>query len=122
LSWLGLAGQGQAWDPFVKVSNVRVNFHVEMNTTPTVPRPTAPWYAYFPSDPRMMPAMQTSPYPSWPVPFPPPGAMDKRSSNANFPPGPMVTQHWPNYYQNASAVQPVGYSPASAPSYWYQGR
>ena len=74
LAWLFGTGESQAWDnPLVKVSNVRINFHVELSTTPDPLRPTAPWYTYFPADPRLMPSPQPSPYPPWPAPFPPPG-------------------------------------------------
>ena len=138
LSWLGLLGivwigmtqQGQAWEnPLVKVSSTRINFHMEFSTTPAVPRPTAPWYAYFPADPRMVQPMQATPYPPWPVQFPPPGppadafkGVQKQSGALNVPQGPMQTQHWPGYYTYGSNLQPVGYVPAQAPSYWYQGR
>jgi hypothetical protein len=124
LVWLGMIGQGQAWErPPLKI-HTQFQFKVEVTTQPQGPRPTAPWYAYFPADPRLVPRPQTTPYPPWPMQFPPPGPpsdLQKRSQNAPVP-GPMLTQHWPNYYAYTSNVQPVGYTPAQAPSYWYQGR
>ena len=135
--WFGLLGlamfalveDGQAWEnPFVKVSNVRFNVHVEMSTLPKAPPPLAPWYAYFPSDARMLPPPQASPYPPWPMQFPPPGPpadalkyAPKQGRDSNLP-GPMLTQYWPNYYNAGSNLQPVGYAPAQMPTYWYQGR
>ena len=128
LVWLGMSGSVHAQNsPLVKFSKVRFNVNVEMSTLPTVPPPTAPWYAYFPTDARTLPSMQASPYPSWPMQFPPPGrpadAPQKRSSSANVAQGPMLTQHWPSYSAYGSNnLQPVGFVPAQAPSYWFQGR
>ena len=122
LAWASMSAESQAWDnPFVKVSNVRINFHVEMSTTPKCPPPTAPWYAYFPADPRLMASPQMSPYPPWPLQFPPAANPPLRSGSAAVPQGPMLTQYWPNHYAYGSNVQPVGYAPARA-GYWYQGR
>jgi hypothetical protein len=112
LAWFGINTEVQAWDnPLVKVSNVRFNIHVEMSTTPTAPRPIAPWYAYFPADPRMLPSPQASPYPPWPMQFPPSGPPADAFKDAQKRPGAAM-----------SSLQSVGYVPAQAPSYWYQGR
>jgi hypothetical protein len=123
--WLGILGvtvlgamaPANAWGdgPNLRNTRVRVNFNVEMSTLPSMPPPTAPWYAYFPADPRIMPSPQLSPYPPWPQQFPPPGLVP-------MPPPtpvsrPMVAQHWA-----AQGVQPVGFYPTQAPSYWYQNR
>ncbi len=125
LIWLGATSPAQAWErPPVKL-DTKFEFRVEVKVGPQYQRPTAPWYAYFPADARTIQPMQTSPYPPWPMPFPPQGpppASQKSSSSAPLPSGPMLTQHWPNYYTYGSNVQPVGYVPAQAPSYWYQGR
>ena len=119
LAWLGAISQGQAWErPPVKV-DTKFDFRVEVKVGPQFQRPTAPWYAYFPADAPTMPSMQTSPYPPWPMPFPPPGA--QKSANP-VPSGPTLARQWPNYYSYGPNVQPVGYVPAQAPSYWYQGR
>jgi hypothetical protein len=134
--WLGLASlvcliaisEARAWErPPLKIYT-NFDFRVEVTTIPQIPRPTAPWYTYFPADPRLAPSMQTSPYPPWPGQFPPPGpAYDfpqgapKQGMNPT-PRAPMITQHWPTHYTFGSSVQPVGYVPAQAPSYWYQGR
>ena len=122
-------GETQAWErPPLKVNTV-FQFKVEVKVGPEVKPPTAPWYAYFPADQRLMPSMQATPYPSWPVQFPPQGPppiplkdAPKSTGNANVPSGPMLTQYWPNYYAYGSNLQPVGYVPAQAPSYWYQNR
>jgi hypothetical protein len=129
LAWLGATGIAQAWDnPLVKVSQVRVNFHVELSTTPDPLRPTAPWYAYFPADPRLMPSPQLSPYPPWPTQFPPVGppfdaskGAQPQSRNRTVTPGPMQTQ-WSNPIAYGGNLQPVGYVPNQVPSYWYQQR
>jgi hypothetical protein len=121
LMWLGMTGEGQAQ---VRISTWRVNFNIEVTSTPTAPRPGAPWYAYFPADPRIMPSPHVSPYPPWPMPFqgPPPRELPKQSNSATVPTGPMLTQHWPSHRAFGSDLQAVGYVPAQAPSYWYQGR
>jgi hypothetical protein len=69
--------------------------------------------------------MQASPYPPWPGQFPPampPADFPKVAPKQGFNPAgrsPMITQHWPTY---GSSLQPVGFVPAQAPSYWYQTR
>ncbi len=130
LAWFLSMGECQAWEnPLVKVSSMRVNFHVELSTTPDPLRPTAPWYAYFPADPRLMPSPQLSPYPPWPAQFPPQGRPFDASKDAQkamrdttVTPGPMLTQHWSNSTPYGAYLQPVGYAPTQAPSYWYQPR
>jgi len=130
LAWFGMTAEGQAWDnPLVKVRNVRFHFQCEVSTTPTAPPPIAPWYAYFPADPRMVPPPQASPYPPWPMQFPPPGPpadsfkdAPKRPGAENVPQGPRLTQHWSSHYAQESNLQPIGYLLPQAPSYWYQGR
>jgi hypothetical protein len=129
LVWLGSVGQAQAWErPPMKVQT-KFEFRVEVQMAPQINRPTAPWYAYFPADPRLMPSMQTTPYPPWPAQFPPqgppsdfPNDAPKRTQGAPASSGPMLTQHWPSYQAYGTNLQPVGYVPAQAPSYWYQGR
>jgi hypothetical protein len=120
LIWLGMTNEGQAQ---VKNCKVKVNFNIEVNTTPTGPRPTAPWYAYFPADPRIMPSPQLSPFPPFPMPFPPPPQVaPKKAESATAPTGPALTQYWPTYQNYSPGLQAVGYVPYQAPSYWYQGR
>ena len=128
LIWLLAISNAQAWErPPLKV-NTTFQFKVEVTSIPQIPRPTAPWYAYFPADPRLAPSMQASPYPPWPGQFPPRGpAFDfpkaaPKQGVGPAAPAPMITQNWPTYYSFGSSVQPVGYVPAQAPSYWYQGR
>jgi hypothetical protein len=124
--WIGMSGQAhaQGWqNPPIKVDTV-FQFKIDVKFGPEVKRPTSPWYAYFPADPRMTHVMQTSPYPTWPMQFPPtaPPAdagrdpLKKLSAEA-----PMMPQ-WPTYQASAPSVQPIGYVPNQAPSYWYQGR
>ena len=115
---LGLMTPRDAWGdpPNFRNTRVRVNFNVEMSTLPSVPPPSAPWYAYFPADPRIMPSPQLSPYPSWPMQFPPVAPPMKMGTGPVA--GPMVTRNGYAY----DGVQAVGYVPAQAPSYWYQGR
>jgi hypothetical protein len=123
LVWFGVAGEGRAWEnPMVRVSNLKLNFQVELKVSPPNGRPTAPWYTYFPADARMMPGPQMSPYPPWPAQFPPQGfrpeaARVAPSPAAYIPPNSMQTQ-----YGYAANVQPVGYVPPQAPSYWYSNR
>ena len=131
LAWLGIAGQshGQGWTrPPLKV-NTNFQFKVEISTIPQVAKPTAPWYAYFPSDPRLVPSLQSTPYPPWPAPFPPPNPSfdfkkdgPKKAEVTPSPSGPRLTQYWPSYNALSTSLQPVGFVPAQAPSYWYQGR
>ena len=125
LAWFALTGEGQAWDrPPLKV-NTQFQFHVEVKVGPYAQRPTAPWYSYFPCDARTAPLVPNSPYPPFPMQFPPQGqppAAQKTSQSAPLPQGPMLTQYWPNYYAYGSNLQPVGFVPAQMPSYWYQGR
>ena len=130
LAWFIVAGEGQAWErPPVKV-NTQFQFRVEVKVGPQFQQPTAPWYAYFPADPRLMPTPQMSPFPPFPAQFPPPmmppaigfREAQRQSDSATAPQGPMLSQYWPNQTTYGSNVQPVGYVPAQAPSYWYQGR
>ncbi len=127
LVWLAGVGVGHAWErPRV---NTEFKFRVEVTTAPEQLRPSAPWYTYFPADPRLMPSPQLSPYPSWPMQFPPQGqpfdAMKnapKQVRDSNIPSGPMLTQYRTVPYAYGTNLQPVSYVPAQAPSYWYQGR
>ena len=120
-------GETQAWErPPLKVNTV-FQFKVEVKVGPEIKPPTAPWYSYFPADQRLMPSMQATPYPPWPVQFPPQGPppmplKDTPKLSGNVPAGPMQTQYWPTYYAYGSNLQPVGFVPAQAPSYWYQNR
>jgi hypothetical protein len=129
LGWLFAYGEAKAWErPPVKVDTV-FQFRVEVKVGPQVARPTAPWYTYFPADPRLMPSPQLSPYPPWPAQFPPPGQpfdalkdAQRQTRDSNVTPGPMLTQQWSTPFAYGSNLQPVGYLPVSAPSYWYQNR
>ncbi|HZZ79860.1 MAG TPA: hypothetical protein VFE62_15180 [Gemmataceae bacterium] len=131
-SWFGLIalaslstiGAAQAWDlPRV---NTELKFKFEVTVGPEQLRPSAPWYTYFPADPRMMPSPQLTPYPSWPGQFPPAaqpfdrGGVQKQSYNAPVPTNPMLTQYRAIPY--GYHLQTVSYTPAQVPSYWYQGR
>jgi hypothetical protein len=115
--------------PPVKVNTV-FHFRVEVKVGPDIKRPTAPWYAYFPADPRMSPSLQSSPYPPWPQQFPPPrppsDAKDvpqlQKQSAQNVPSRPMLTTHWPSSQTLGSPFQPVGYVPSQVPAYWHQTR
>ena len=120
---VGSIGEIQAWErPPLKVNTV-FQFKVEVKVGPEIKPPTAPWYAYFPADQRLMPSMQATPYPPWPSPLPPPVPLkDAPKTTANVSSGPMQTQYWPNYYAYGSNLQPVGFVPPPAPSYWYQNR
>jgi hypothetical protein len=123
LVWLSAAGVGPAWErPRV---NTEFNFKFEVTVGPEQLRPTAPWYTYFPADPRLLPSPQYSPYPSWPRQFPPPAPpvdAPKQSRDSTDRGGPMLTQYRTVPYSNWSSIQPVSYVPAQAPSYWYQAR
>ena len=129
MAWLVAIGAGQAWErPPVKVNTV-FQFRVEVKVGPEIGRPTAPWYTYFPADPRLVPSPQVSPYPPWPAQFPPAGPPSDASKDAqkqtrgpSNTPGPMLTQHWSSHYAYGSNLQPVGYTPMHAPSYWYPNR
>ncbi len=129
LVWMVMNGAGQAWErPPVKV-NTAFQFRVEVKVGPEVGRPTAPWYAYFPADPRLLPSPQLSPYPPWPAQFPPASPPSdaqkdapKNTRDSNVTPGPLLAQQWSNHFAYGSNLQPVGYIPRTAPSYWYQNR
>ncbi len=135
--WLGVlglmclitSGEVHAWErPPVKVNTV-FQFRVEVKFGPEIQRPTAPWYAYFPADPRSQMSPQTSPYPPWPTQFPPqgqpPGSTNeapKQGRAPQTPPNSMLTQHRTGYSTYGTSIQPVGYVPTQVPSYWYQNR
>ena len=131
LVWLGTAGEGRAWwdYPPVKIDTV-FQFHFNVKVGPEIQRPTAPWYAYFPADPNMLASPQITPYPTWPMQFPPPGppadprgdVLRKTSAQTYAPNGAMPAAYWPNYHAYGSNVRPVSYAPMQAPSYWYQPR
>lgn len=113
--------------PPVKINTV-FQFRVEFKVGPDIKRPTAPWYAYFPSDPRMTPSLQTTPYPTWPQQFPPqrppldsPDPLRKVSAQ-NVANTPTALTYWPTSFTRGSVLEPAGYVPTSAPSYWYQTR
>src|SRR4051794_14323642 len=132
LAWCLAAGSSPAWErPPIKI-DTRIEFQFDVRLGPDFRRPTAPWYAYFPCDPRTLPSPQLSPYPSWPGPLPPPGAP---GAPGMLPPIPNHVQRplpapnplrqtqaaaWPLSSGYAAPVQPVGYVPAQAPSYWYR--
>jgi len=127
LAWLAAAGVGQAWErPRV---NTEFKFRFEVTVGPEQIRPTAPWYTYFPADPRMLPSPSLTPYPPWPRQFPPlgtpadaPKAAQNPTRDNNIPNGPMLTQYRTVPFGYGSSIQPVSYVPTQAPSYWYQGR
>jgi hypothetical protein len=127
LGWLCASGVAEAWGyPPVKVDTV-IRFQFDIKVTPAYGLPTAPWYTYFPADPRLLASPQLSPYPPWPAQFPPAGPPSDALKGAqpmrgpNVPYGPMQTQ-WSTPFAYGSNLQPVGYLPVSAPSYWYQNR
>lgn len=125
-AWLGFAADGRAWErPNVQVDTV-FKFRVDVHVGPQVKRPTAPWYAYFPADPNMNPSPQSTPFPPFPMQFPPSGpssdSLKKTSAAYAAPAGPMQTSYWPTSYAYGSNLQPVGYYPSQAPSYWYRQR
>ena len=111
LGWLGLLGLGwlfanseaRAWErPPVKVNTV-FQFRVEVHCGPEAIRPAAPWYTYFPADPRLMPSPQLSPYPPWPAQFPPAGPPSDALKDAQRQvrdsiesPGPLLTPWSPS--------------------------
>jgi hypothetical protein len=126
LAWLGVVASSDAWErPPVKVNTV-FQFRVDVKFGPDIQRPTAPWYSYFPIDQRMLPSPQATPYPPWPMTFPPPGPPADASKDAirkmSAENGATPTTYWPTYQTNAAAMQPVGYVPMQAPSYWYRDR
>jgi hypothetical protein len=118
------AGQAQIWQrPPIKVNTV-FDFRVDVSVGPQIQRPTAPWYAYFPADPNMQPSPQATPFPPWPMQFPPPAppadALQKQNAQTQRATGPMQTSYGSAY--STYPVQPVGFVPTQAPSYWYQQR
>jgi hypothetical protein len=125
MAWLSAIGVGQAWErPRV---NTEFKFKFEVTVGPEQIRPSAPWYMFFPADPRMMPSQQVTPYPSWPGQFPPAAqpfdkGVQKQSFAPRVPSGPMLTQYQNIPYGYSTNVLPVSYTPAQVPSYWYQGR
>ena len=122
LVWFVMTQEGHAWErPPVKIKT-HIEFHVEYRIGPDIRRPTAPWYAYFPVDPRVVPSQQLTPYPPWPVPFPPlavPKQAMTRTPNADVRPDARVSQLWDNQRPYGTTFQPVGYFSTQAPTYWY---
>ena len=129
-AWVGLPAllwwmsptAAEAWErPPLKI-NTKWEFQVEVKVGPDFRRPTAPWYAYFPADPRMLPSPQASPYPSWPMQFPPRGvpAAPSQAQSPALPRDTQTAQVGSNQNANGMNVQPVGFVPARAPSYWYR--
>ena len=109
--------------------NVKVNFSVEVKTPPPALQPGAPWYMYFPVDPHMLPSPQVTPYPSFPGQFPPASPSfdtqinaTKQARDMSAPPGPMLTQFGSRPLDYRPTLQPVGFVPSGAPSYWYGSR
>jgi hypothetical protein len=107
--------------------DTKIEFHFDVKVGPDSRRPTAPWYAYFPVDPRMLPSPQATPYPPWPAQFPP------RATPSTVPPQPQrqaldmnaartASLLWYNQGAPGTNVQPVSYSPVEVPSYWYHNR
>jgi hypothetical protein len=77
----------------------------------------APWYSYWPYDAHFMTPAPTG-YPNWPAGM---GAMMYGSpcASAYGPPPPPMALPGPSPYAAPATVQPCGYTPAQAPSYWY---
>jgi hypothetical protein len=121
---LSFAATAQAQAP--AFWNVKINFSVEVKNPPPAVRPGAPWYMYFPVDPHLMKSPQVTPYPPFPGQFPPaPPSFDGQTNapkQAYAPPGPMVTQFGAPAMNRAPTLQPVGFLPSQAPSYWYGSR
>ena len=105
LLWIGLLAvaalapdRAAAWDypPWKVRGGVNVYLKVQLGAANL---PLAPWYTYFPADPRLVPSPQLSPYPPWPTQFPPvsppsdyPKGAQKQSRDMNVTPGPMLTK------------------------------
>lgn len=93
----------------------------------------APWYTYFPYDPRLMAPPQASVYPTWPQPFPPvapqgpaaPGQdrkMPPADSNLGWAPATPQAAPTPPGPLAGPQLQPVSYYGGSflgVPGYWY---
>jgi hypothetical protein len=87
---------------------VNVIFRVDVRSV-AQPKPSAPWWAYFPQDPhRMVPGVPA--FPHWPAQVPAQPTAAPRTSDVA-----------PNmvYDYAPSAVLPVGYDRGAPPSYWY---
>lgn len=90
----------------------KVNFVFRFDVQSTAhPRPTAPWWAYFPQGAHEMAPATGSTFPHWPAQFP---AAGQPVSTPYAPPAGrnIVYRNFP------ATVLPVGYEQA-APSYWY---
>lgn len=90
----------------------KVNFVFRFDIHSTAcPKPTAPWWAYFPQGAHDMAPASGPTFPHWPAQFPaagqPVSAPHAPAAGTNIVFSPMP-----------ATVQPVGYYPA-APSYWY---
>jgi hypothetical protein len=122
LVWFTVAGKSPGWErPPVRI-NTHVEFQMEFKVGPQPLRPTAPWYAYFPVDPRTLPSGQTSPYPPWPSQFPPPAPKDGLAPAADLGgTGATLVSYVSQYsipYRPLSF--PTATYQAEAPSYWYR--
>jgi hypothetical protein len=128
LAALSLAGtplvaRAQFGGPPVDVDFV-FRFNVRVRDDGAQMKNTAPWYSYFPYDPRLQSQQPGSPFPHWPQQFPPaeqnaaPQGQSMRPTQAN--PGLVWngnTNQYPSYsYPN---LQLVAYPFGQAPSYWY---
>ena len=108
LAPLAAPAQAEGIIPPFKVNFV---FRFDIQST-NCPRPTAPWWAYFPQGAHEMAPASGTTFPHWPAQFPP-TAQPVSAPHAAPAAGPNIV-----YHAYPSAVQPVGYSPA-VPHYWY---
>jgi len=105
-----LAAPAHAWD-LIPSLKLNVTFRVDVHST-AHPHPTAPWWAYFPQGAHEQAPASGPIFPHWPAQFPP--AAHPVSMPHAPPAGPNVV-----FGPATTFLQPVGYYPAQAPSYWY---
>jgi len=134
LAALSLAGtpvvaRAQSGGPPVDVDFV-FRFNVRVGDNGKQMKNAAPWYSYFPYDPRLQSQAPGSPFPHWPTQFPPSEQntagqnQTSRQAPQNQPtqhqPGPGLVWHAnPNQTSSYPNLQLVAYPNGQAPSYWY---
>lgn len=92
---------------------IRFTFKVGVDVqSPHDPKPSAPWWAYFPQENHATAPPAGPAYPHWPASFPQSGQSVTPPQQINT--GPNVVFGW-----TPSAVQPASYLQAPPPSYWY---
>ena len=121
LAGMPLVAHAQGGGPPVDVDFV-FRFNVRVGDNGKQMKNAAPWYSYFPYDPRLQSQQPGSPFPHWPQQFPPAeqnNAGQNQSMQSAQPAPGMVWNGAPNQLPSYPNLQLVAYPFGQAPSYWY---